>query len=112
MQASNNPGSRDAVHRAMLDLGIPAHKVGFEQLHLAIVRFSQDKMQTMTKEIYPFVARSLGCSSWRAVERSIRDAIGYAWVRRDLTVWANYFPKHKRPPSNKSFIAAVAEKVN
>lgn len=90
-------------------LNMAVHRVGYKQLTIAILRYKQDATQSLTKEIYPYVAKCQGYSDWRAVEHSIRVSIMHAWNDRDPEVWERYFPNQKRFPSNKQFIATIAE---
>ncbi|MBE6926767.1 MAG: hypothetical protein E7461_08010 [Ruminococcaceae bacterium] len=92
------------------ELQIPPHRIGYNHLCVAIPAFARDRNQAMAKELYVTVAVAISCD-WRAVERAIRYAIAYAWKRRDPEVWAQYFPFCKRPPSNKHFIATIAERI-
>ena len=91
------------------ELNIAVHRVGHKQLTIAILRYVQDDTQSLTKEIYPYVSKCLGYSDWRTVEHSIRVSIMHAWNDRDPEVWEQYFPNQKRFPSNKQFIATIAE---
>ena len=101
----------DTMILILLELGIPLHRVGYKQLCIAIPAFAANDTQTLSKELYPLVAAKLGYGDWRAVEHSIRDAIVYAWKRRDPAAWAKYFPSRRKPPSNKLFIATVATHI-
>ena len=95
----------------LLELGIPAHRIGYTQLCIAIPHFSKNKMQCLASELYPFVAESFGYSDWRAVEHTIRDIISDAWETRDPDVWKKYFPGCTEAPTNKQFIATLAEYI-
>lgn len=96
----------------LLDLDISIKRRGFRCLETAVVLFSQNPGQSMTKELYPAVARQCG-GNGEAVERAIRGAVHAAWERRDEAAWRRYF----RPcrggmvprPTNTAFIAALAE---
>lgn len=91
------------------ELGIPVHRIGYNQLCLAIARYSQDPAQILTKEVYPFVSSYYGYSDWHPVEHSIRLAILYAWNNGNPDAWARYFPGLQKSPSNKQFIATISE---
>jgi len=97
--------------RILLELGIPAHRAGYSQLCIAIPHFSEYKNANLSDGLYFYVSNTLHCTGWRAVERAIRHVITDAWKRRDPEVWAQYFPFCKRPPSNKRFIATLAEYI-
>lgn len=95
--------------RMLRELGFAVHRNGYLQLTVAIPYFLQDPTQGLYKELYPYVAKRLGYTDCRAIERSIRSAIYDAWARSDPEVWIQYFPDLKRPPSNKLFIATLSE---
>lgn len=82
---------------------------GYRQLCIGIPLYRQDPQQNLSKELYPAIAEAYGCKSVKSVEHSIRKAIADAWKRRNAAVWDKYFPLEKKPPSNKVFIACVAE---
>ena len=93
------------------ELSIAAHRIGHKQLTIAILRYAQDDTQSLTKEVYPYVAKCLGYSDWRAVEHSIRVSIMHGWFDRSPEVWERYFPGLKKVPSNKLFIATLAQQL-
>lgn len=99
----------DSTILMLHELRIRIHRVGYKQLTIAVPRFALDDTQSLTKELYPYVATYFGYPDWRSVERSIRFAILDAWEHRDPDVWEKYFPNQKKPPSNKQFIATLAE---
>ena len=90
-------------------LGVPNHRLGYSQLIVAIARYAQGDMLSLSKELYPYVAKSCGCCDWRAVEHSIRTAIADAWAPEDPAGWSLYFPQAQKVPSNKKLIATLAE---
>ena len=102
----------DWVTNSLLQLGIGAHLDGFAYLKLAIPHFRLDPNQSITKELYAYVAEACGKGD-KQVERSIRSAIDGAWKRRSDQVWAAYFtpgPDGIVPkPSNGRFIAHMAQ---
>ena len=93
----------------LMELGFPAHRVGFGQLCRAVERYALDSSQLLSKELYPAIAQELGYYDWRAVEHSIRDVIVSAWKRRDAATWGKYFPGCRKAPSNKRFVATLAQ---
>ena len=98
-----------SIRNALQILGIPVHRKGYRQLALAVAIFTTDNTQSLTKEIYPAVAKLTGIVDWRLVERDIRTVIQYAWVNRDSTIWRVYFHQLEKVPSNKVFISVLAE---
>ena len=108
MLPSKEMGTSSAC--AMLhDLNFPVHRLGYGHLILAITRYAQGDMPSLTKELYPYVAKCLGYSDWHAIERAIRYAIAAAWANGDPQAWALYFPRYRKAPSNKQLIATLAE---
>lgn len=90
-------------------LGCPVHRVGFRQLCVAIPLFAKGEVSSVCKELYPLIARTMGSSDWRAVERSIRCEILDGWQNGDPKVWERFFPGRNKAPSNKEFICTLAE---
>ena len=106
------PGTDDSLlHKSATNLlihfGIQPNRIGFNQLRLAIVLYIQDSTQSLSKELYPAIAKQFGSSS-KNVERSIRAAISTAWELRNRDTW-NVFTVYNAPPSNKLFIATLAQ---
>lgn len=95
----------------LLEIGFPAHRAGYKQLKCGIPRFAEDKQQSITSELYPYIADALGYSDWRAVERSIGRVIEYTWKHGIQDSWEKYFPGCKDMPTNKRFIATIAEHI-
>lgn len=97
---------------AMLhELNISIHRLGYKSLSIAVPCYAVDDMQSLTKETYPYVAHCFGCTDWHSVERSIRTVILTAWDHRDPEIWNQYFPNQIKAPSNKQFIAVLAERL-
>ena len=99
------------THEMLHALNVPIHRLGYRHLTVAIVRFSQGDMHSLTKELYPYLASYFGYKSWHAVENSIRGAIIDAWNNGDTDVWRQYFSYAKKPPTNKCFLATLAERL-
>ena len=93
------------------ELNISIHRLGYKYLTVAVPCYSFDDAQSLTKEVYPYVAHCFDCTDWHSVERSIRTVILTAWDHHDPEVWEQYFPNLKKPPSNKQFIAVLAEQL-
>jgi len=93
------------------ELQVAVHRNGYQLLVFLVPDYARDGGQSMTKELYPRAAEQLGHASWQAVEHSVRNTIADAWKRRDPAVWERYFPGLKKPPSNKQFIATLAERL-
>lgn len=97
----------------LLELGIPAKRIGFDYLVYAILSFYDDPAQAITKELYPDVADACGPGvDAKQVESAIRAVIAEAWESRRPKVWGYYFPhyagKKMERPSNMEFISEIA----
>lgn len=97
-------------------IGVPAHIKGYHYLREAIIMAVNDIdiMNSVTKCLYPSVAKKHGTTSSR-VERAIRHAIEVAWDRGDVDVLNSYFGytihSGKGKPTNSEFIALIADKL-
>lgn len=92
-------------------LNVPVYLSGYRHLCVAIPIFAQDFSQTMCSELYPSVAKALGYVDWRAIEFAIRRTILSAWEHRDPEIWNAYFPGLTKAPTNKHFIAILAQRI-
>lgn len=100
------------ISNMLLGLDLSMKCSGYRYLESAILLYVQEPGLSVTKELYPQIARQYHCSS-DCVERAIRSAIHTAWARRNDAVWRRYF----RPcqggtvprPTNTQFIATLAE---
>lgn len=101
----------ESTAQMLHELQITIRRLGYKQLTIAIPCFALDDRQSLTKELYPYVANYFGYSNWCPVEHAIREIILDAWERRDPEVWEKYFYGMKKPPSNKQFIATLAERL-
>ena len=89
------------------------HLDGYRQLCVATPFLYREPELSLTKELYPAVAKALDLPDWRSVEHSIRKSICDAWERRDNTAWSAYFPEAgTKCPSNKQFLTRLAQLVN
>jgi two-component system response regulator (stage 0 sporulation protein A) len=97
-------------------IGVPAHIKGYHFLREAIILTikSDDSMNSVTKVIYPSVAKKHATTPSR-VERAIRHAIEVAWDRGDVEVLNSYFGytilNDRGKPTNSEFIAMIADKL-
>jgi len=105
-------GSR--ISSLLLTLGIPPKLRGFAYLKEAVALYREDPLQSVTKLLYPEVAKRCGCAPMH-VERSIRSAIEAGWKRRDDRVWQLYFQPDRdgriQRPSNGDFISRLADSL-
>lgn len=104
------------ITKMLHELGIPAHIKGYQYLRDAISMVVRDRemMETVTKILYPEIAKKNYTSSSR-VERAIRHAIEVAWGRGSLEVIDELFgytiSTGKGKPTNSEFIALIADKI-
>lgn len=92
----------------LLKLSVSTKHDGFKYLREAVILMAKDPAQSVTKVLYPEVARIFGCNKDN-VERCIRTALSSAWKRRDKEVWQKYFPNADQCSSNAVFISRLAE---
>ena len=90
-------------------LGFFPNHTGYKLLFTAIVLYAQDPNQSITKELYPALAKQSRLYSAASIERAIRYAITEAWAHGSRTAWQQYFPQQAKAPSNAIFIAAMVE---
>lgn len=105
------PAIPEQVLHDLRKLNIPMYLSGYQCLCVAIPRFAQDISQPMCSELYPEVAKALGYTDWRAVEFAIRRVIMSAWKSRNAHIWSEYFPGIAKVPTNKQFIATLAQRI-
>lgn len=99
------------VRKQLQALGIPIHRYGYKQLCIAIPYYAEHSTQSITKELYPYIAEQFGYVNSRSVERSMRYAISTSWKRKNSTAWDELFPNSAKSPSNALFIATLAEQL-
>lgn len=111
--AKVQPDPRNTVSTLLLNLAIPPRLKGYACLREAILLMAEDPGRSITKEVYPDVAKRLGGNK-EQVEHVIRSAIQKAWVKRDSQVWETYFSKSssgEKCPTNKEFICRMADVI-
>lgn len=102
------------VSGLLLTLGLRPKLRGFACLREAVLLSAGEEHMSVTKVLYPEVAKRCGCESAH-VERNIRSAIDAAWSVRDEKIWRLYFVpdgagKLARP-TNAAFISRLADSV-
>lgn len=100
---------RESTGRLLHQLRFGVHRLGYRQLLLLVPCYAMDDRQSLSKELYPRAAAHFGYASWQPIEHAVRLAILDAWQRREPGLWEGYFPGIRKPPSNKQFIATLAE---
>jgi len=108
------PDPRNQTSGLLLSLGVPTKLRGYSYLREAILLMMADSSMSITKELYPEVAKICGCAPAH-VERSIRSAVAAAWEHRNESVWRVYFAPDENGqilrPSNGAFISRLAESL-
>ena len=98
----------------LLQLGFKNNLDGFQYILSGLPLFAENPQQTVTKELYPAIAKLHGKSK-EQVERSIRNAIDSAWQRRDERIWKLYFspaPDGTIPrPTNSQLLYTLAIQI-
>lgn len=107
----NNPlTAKDPMETILASLGFRTTAKNYVCVIEALRTYMKDSGQAITKILYPAVASRCGGSAPR-IEKSIRDAIHYAWQYRDNVFWKRFFPRACRTekcPSNGEFIRVVS----
>ena len=111
----STPNTLYQVQMHLRKLNLPIQMEGFAQICTAVSLLMQDVGQTLSKHIYPAVAKLQGSTDQRAVEHTIRNCIKAGWKNRDDSIWAMYFPpkqdQHIPCPSNRQFLCALAGQI-
>lgn len=120
MPAPNEKSPEEVIEQKITNIihkiGIPAHIKGYQYLRCAIkeVYLNIDIINSVTKELYPLVARQFNTTSTR-VERAIRHAIEVAWDRGDTETLNSIFgytvKSNRGKPTNSEFIAMIADRL-
>ena len=108
------PDNRTHISNLLVTLGVSTKLRGYAYLREAVLSIMGNPMQSITKELYPSVARRFSCTSAQ-VERSIRNAIQSAWNQHSDGIWSQIFPTDDHGsvprPSNAVFISRLADRV-
>jgi len=83
MKHSKDPLITTDIYSILYDLGVSAESTCFFHTAYAVLLATEDpqKLLLVTKWLYPEVARHY-CTTWHAVERSIRRVVQLVWARR------------------------------
>ena len=96
------------------ELGLENHRDGFFQLQTGIPLLVQNRQLRLSKELYPAIGDYLK-TDYHSMEKTIRDAIHIAWLKRDDSVWGKYFPVDENGRvahlTNKSFMLTLADRL-
>lgn len=99
--------------RILMELGHPERLAGTEYLRRGLEMYRPG--MSMTKELYPAIAKAVGSSPSR-VERCMRHSIETAWSRGSMTAQLRFFgytvdPQKGRPTVGE-YVAAMARRVH
>ena len=97
----------DKVQRVLFDMGVRSHTKGFSYI-CAAVELRPIENGTITKELYPAVAKQFGTTSVN-VEKSIRFAIEGAWDAGIPERYRRWFQHPESRPSNGVFLRTILE---
>ena len=114
-QHLNNCDPRCVVIAALLELGIPTKRSGFDLLKKSIL-VSYERPGLTIHEIFREIGQSCEMPmSFEQIDQAIRAAISDAWEYSDDAVWRCYFPQVMaqgiRKPSNAEFITQLGRLV-
>lgn len=105
-------GTRDplttSVRNLLLDMGFRTNLCGYRYLVSALCVLITQPEQSLTKELYPCVAKEHK-GSWQQIEHGIRLSISDAWECRSPDIWKRYFPEEKGKPTNSVFLTRIAQ---
>ena len=108
------PEPANQVSNLLLALGSPTKLRGYAYLREAVLLIAENPSQSITKVLYPEVARRCGCAAMH-VERGIRSAVAAAWSTRDENIWRLYFQPNASGnisrPTNAAFISRLADSI-
>ena len=106
----------EIITNYMRGIGIPVNLEGYHLLKACIIYciVMYGKPINITTEVYPYVAKQFNTNKG-CVERNIRNAIDVAWNRGNIEWQHKLFgytiSKNKGRPTNKEFIAMIAERT-
>lgn len=103
------------VSNILREIGIPANLKGYNYLRESIIYCTNNTIDSITKELYPFIARKFNITPDR-VERGMRHAIEVGCERADEEVMHEYFgnsyKKNKKKPTNSEFIFNIVDYIH
>lgn len=104
---------RYGVVAILLELGLPAHRIGYQYIKEAILLFYEEPAHLLMNGIYQAVGERIDPTAGeKQIEQAMRSVIDQAWRNRDSQVWKLYFPQDERGrikrPSNSEFVSRIA----
>ncbi len=103
LAGDKNP-TQTCIRSFLLGLNFRTNLCGYRYLTDAFSSLLQNPGQSLTKELYPAIAKQHN-GSWQQIERGIRLSIADAWRNREGEGWKLCFPNQKDRPSNSSFLS-------
>lgn len=97
-----------SVRNLLMDMGFRTNLCGYRYLVSALCALRENPGQSLTKELYPVVAKQHN-GSWQQIEHGIRLSITDAWDNRTQEIWAQYFGEDKGKPTNSVFLSRMTE---
>ena len=112
-QSNSSPSDPQSIATLHLQrLKLSPSRSGYRPLQIGIPLYAQDPKQSLSKELYPAVARICRLHSSRSVGKSMERCIKAAWETRDEILWESYFPDSRsRCPRNREFLSSLARKL-
>ena len=104
------------ISEFMLELGIPAHLRGYQDLRSAVEMCTENMelVGSVTKLLYPDLAKVYHTTDQK-IERAIRNAIEVSWERGNGELFEQLFgycnSREYSRPTNSEYIAAVADHI-
>lgn len=99
------------VSRSLLELGIPAHMLGYRYCSTAIDLLLRDnRPQSIVKDIYAEVAREFDTTP-ECVEGAIRKAIRRAWDGEQESIRTLTGGTAGSPPANGRFLTTLSQRI-
>lgn len=110
--SSNKASSETNIDMILHMLQVPAHRTGYQPLRTIITMYHDDPAQSLSKHLYPAVAKACDFQSSSAVEQNIRRVIQAAWKVKENAVWSKFFDVNRKTPTNLEFIARIARALD
>jgi two-component system response regulator (stage 0 sporulation protein A) len=99
---------QSSARSLLIDLGFRTNLCGYRYLISALCILQENPNQSLTKELYPAVAK-LHNGSWQQIEHGIRLSIANAWENRSGDAWKRYFADDRVKPTNSVFLTRLAQ---
>lgn len=106
----------ETITTIVKDIGMPAGRLGYDYTRYGIRLALEDKtiLRRMTTAFYPAIAERFDTTASK-VERAIRGAVEAACDRSSPDLLEKYFgntiPPNKGKPTNREFVAILADSV-